>query len=81
MIHAKKDELVSGYVKLRLGFVISGATHAIRGYMAGSASAGSLVDKTGALSFFYQFCGVVAEGIVLSIFRSIRGRETDWRRG
>lgn len=41
--------------------------------------AGPWVDKTGALwFFFYQFCGVVIEDIIMGLWRSIRGG-TDWR--
>ena len=78
-LQARKGGLVSSYGQLAIGFVIGGITHAVGGYMAGSA--GSWVDKTGSISFFfYQFCGVVTEDIVLGVLRSIWGG-ADWRRG
>lgn len=78
LLRARQGGLLSRYVKLGIGFAIGGLTHAIGGYMASSTD--PLVDKTGSISFFfYQFCGVVMEDIVLGILRSVRGW-TDWRR-
>jgi hypothetical protein len=78
LLGSRQGGFISTYGKLAIGFTIGGLTHAVGGYMA--SSAGSWVDKTGSLRFFfYQFCGVIIEDLIMGLWRSIRGG-LDWRK-